>query len=97
MSSTHIRVGGRLFYVKVAALQNSNKYHCMFHEKYEWLGRSWGFRPVNKNGATKERDEVYDWFKSMVEDNLPQDESGDEVLDSVVEQLTDEYDRVERA
>lgn len=96
MASTQIRVNDRPFYVSVQA-RRGNGYNLMFHEKYEWFGRTWGYRGVNKNFATKERDEVYDWFKKMVEQNTPSDETGEELLEEVISQLEEEFDSVEQA
>lgn len=96
MSSTLIRVDGRPFYVALYALQAKSEYVCHFHEKYETFGRVWGYRTWNKNTARKERDEIYDWFKTMVENNLPQDESDTAVLREVIEKLDSEFEEVER-
>lgn len=90
-----IRVDGRPFYVRVSPLNDRNEYVCYFHEKYEWRGRTWGYRGVNKNRARLERGEIYEWFMTMVENNIPQDESGEQVLNEVVRQLEDDYSEVE--
>lgn len=91
-----LRVAGRPFYVKVSAYRNKTGYSCHFHEKHEFFGRTWGYVASNKNFATKERDEVYDWFKTMVENNTPGNESGEQVLEGVISQLEDEFEQVER-
>lgn len=96
MASTNIEVAGRPFYVKVAALKNSSGYRCYFHEKQEAFGRTWGFIGHNKNFATKEREDVYGWFKEMVEDNTPAEESGAQVLEEVISQLEEDFTAVER-
>jgi len=94
MAKTMIRVAGRPFHINVAALSNSSKYRCQFHEKHEWLGRTWGFVGSNKNYANKERGEIYDWFKEMVEKHTPADESGAQVLEEVVSQLEEDFEEV---
>lgn len=94
MTSTLIRVAGRPFHLKVVACRNSDDYYCQFHEKHETFGRVWGFH--NKHFARNKRDDVYGWFKEMVEGHIPQEESGAQVLEEVVSQLEDEFEQVER-
>lgn len=96
MASTKIVIAGRHFEIGVYRLKNSTEYRCHFHEKTVWLGREWGYNTTNKNGTTEEREDIYDWFKEMVEATIPQDADGDEVLGTVVEKLTDEFEEVER-
>jgi hypothetical protein len=90
-----IRVSGRPFYVNVSAHQDSSGYRCYFHEKVEFLGRTWGYS-MNKNFSSQERKDVYDWFKEMVEKHTPADESGEEVLEKVVSRLEEDFEQVER-
>jgi hypothetical protein len=94
--TTILRIAGRPFEVDVKELNNSKGYMCYFNEKNETFGLLWGYEPSNKNNSWNVREDVYDWFKGMVEKNTPADESGEQVLEEVVNQLEEEFDQVER-
>jgi len=95
MASTKIRVDGRLFKVRVDAFEHRSTYKCYFLEVRENKYLPNRYVTFNKNRAHKERDDIYDWFKEMVEENLPQEDER-EVLREVVDGLSDEYEGVER-
>ena len=94
MASTLIRVNGRPFNIMLRALKNDEGFKCYFHEKYEVLGITLGYKPSNKNSTYKASDDVYNWFKQMVKKNTPSEKDEGEVLDEIVNKLNEEFDEV---
>ena len=95
MAENTVVIDDRVFYISISSMTGQSTYKCMFHEKYMLFGRAVAFSS-NKNFATKEAGEIYDWFHKMVENNTPHEKSDEVLLEEVIEQLTEEFDQVDR-